>query len=139
MTRRPVNTDQSREHLDDLARSDAARDLDGQTFSRPFIKDGKAFQLLAVRAAVKDKVIRPDMVPSGRRDGPGAPARHPPPGSTTRDLEIRFSPQAIGSFGAHLEALPEQEHPDAAVTVTRILPCQLAHRFQHLSILLRQP
>ena len=57
--RRAVNAHESREHLDEVAGANAAGDVDGEALPRPLVDDGEAFELLAVRARVEDKVERP--------------------------------------------------------------------------------
>jgi hypothetical protein len=50
---RAASVHEAGESVVDAARPDAAGDVDGETLARPFVDDGEAFELLAVRAGVE--------------------------------------------------------------------------------------
>ena len=64
---RAVDAHETGEHVDDAARADAAGDVDGEALARPLVDDGEALELLAIGAGVEDEVVRPDVIPAGRR------------------------------------------------------------------------
>ena len=57
-----MRTHQSRKHVDDASRADAAGYVDRQALVGEFIDYGKTLELLAVGAIVEHEVIRPDVV-----------------------------------------------------------------------------
>ena len=54
------------EQVDDSAGANAARDVDGQRLSGPFVDDGEALDLLARRRGIEHEVVRPDVVRARR-------------------------------------------------------------------------
>jgi hypothetical protein len=60
--------------------------IDRETFPGPFIDDRQALQTLPIRAPVEHKVIRPDVIPCGRRHGPRSARCDATARPSTRDL-----------------------------------------------------
>ena len=57
-----MSADEPRQHLDDVPRANAARDLDGEALAGLLVDDGQTLQLLAVGAMVVDEVIGPHVI-----------------------------------------------------------------------------
>ena len=94
-----MHTDEPRQDLDNMPRPNTARDLDGETFTRPFVNDSQTLELLTVRAPVVHEVIRPHVIRRRRRRRSGAAAGDPAPGPAPRHLQTGLSPQSIGPVG----------------------------------------
>ena len=81
-----MSADEPRQHVDDVPRANAARDLDGEALAGPLVDNAQTLQLLAVGATVVDEVIGSDMIGGRRwcrpRPPPGDPASWP----SSRDL-----------------------------------------------------
>src|SRR5471032_1363514 len=98
---RAALADQTRQHLDHAARTDAAVDFDGKTFLRPLVGDGEALQLLAAGAPVEDEVVRPHLVRTRWCIGPRTTGRDPLAGSFARNLQLRTPPQTMRPARTH--------------------------------------
>jgi hypothetical protein len=99
--RSSMMADETRQHIDDATRADAAGDVDGEAFPRPLVHDGEALQLLAIGACIEDEVVGPNMVSTTRRKRPRPTHRHSSPTSPSRDLKPGRAPQPVGAPGAH--------------------------------------
>ena len=81
-----LSANEPRQHVDDVPRSNAARDLDGKALTCPLVDDGQTLQLLAVGATVVHEVIGPDMIGGRRWCRPWPPPGDPAPWPSSRDL-----------------------------------------------------
>lgn len=65
---RALRADQAAQDIDDAVGTDAASNVDGKTFARELIDDGKALELLPIGAGVVHKIVGPDLVrPASRQ------------------------------------------------------------------------
>ena len=81
-----ISAGKPRQHVDDVPRANAARDLDGEALARPLVDDGRTLQRLAVGATVVDEIIGPDMIGGRRWRRPRPPAGDPASWPSSRDL-----------------------------------------------------
>ena len=105
---------------------DAAGHVNRQTFAGPLVDGRQAFERLPIRTGVEHEVVRPHVVPGGRRQRPGPSRGHPAPGAPTGHLQPRVTPESMGPIGAHHVPLSSQEDPDPAIPIAGILGRQAA-------------
>jgi len=113
--RRTVNADQLGEHVDDTARSDAARNIDGQTLSGVLIDHRQTLQLLPVGTSVKHEVVSPDPVLGRGRYRPQPRTGDASSRPFLRHLQASRRPDPVRSIGAHWPAAPLQKDLDTAI------------------------
>ncbi|CFT65394.1 Uncharacterised protein [Burkholderia pseudomallei] len=131
VTRCTMKADQLGQDFDDTSGTNRSGHVDCQAFTRVLIDHRQTLQLLAVGARVEYEVVRPNVSCRRRRLRPRALDRHASTGSLARHLQPGKTPQPPSPVGAHRVTLPLQKDLDAAVTITRILRRQNAHRCQH--------
>ena len=119
--RRAVHADELREDLDHPTGADAAGHVNRQAFTGPLVDDRQAFERLPIRTGVEHEVVRPHVVPGGRRQRPGPSRGDPAPRAPPRDLQPRLAPEPIREIGAHHVPLSSQEDPNPVIPVARVL------------------
>ena len=139
MPRRAVHADELREDLDRPTGADAAGHVNRQAFTGPLVDDRQAFERLPIRTGVEHEVVRPHVVPGGRRQRPGPSRGHPAPRAPPRDLQPRLAPEPMRAIGAYHVPLSSQEDPNPTIPVARVLGRQTTHRGQRRGIPHRQP
>ena len=70
--------DQPFQGFDDPLRSDASRNLDSETLSRPLINDGQAFEAVSIHVGIEDKIVGPDLIAAGDLERPRVSASTAP-------------------------------------------------------------
>lgn len=126
-----MKADQLGQNFDDTSGTNRSGHVDCQAFTRVLIDHRQTLQLLAVGARVEYEVVRPDVSCRRRWLRPRAMDRHASTRSLARHLQPGKTPQPPGPVGAHRVTLPLQKDLNTAVTITRILRRQDAHRCQH--------
>ena len=111
-------------------------DIDRKALACIFVDDRQALQLLTVGAGVEHKVVRPDSIDTGGRQWARPSVCNTPPRSLFRHPEASVPSNPVNPIGAHDLPLSLQEHlDDPAVTVARVLSCELVHHLNHRCIL----
>ena len=116
-----MSADEPRQHLDDVPRANAARDLDGEALAGPLVDDGQTLQLLAVGATVVDEVIGPHVIGYRRWCRPWPATGLTPSRPSAIRRMIRFV-RAVPRDGATSGSSPATRH-DLDAAVSRILDC----------------
>jgi hypothetical protein len=137
--RSPVNADQFGEYLDDTARADTPRHVDGQRLSGVLVDHRQTLQLLPIGASVKYEVVSPDPVLGHGRYRPRPRTADTSSRPFLRHLQPLRRPDPIRPVGAHRQAAPLKKDLDTAILEAGILTRQITHRRLDGLILRRHP
>jgi len=129
--------DQLLEHLDKTLASDRTGHIDMQTLFGELVNHRQALEFVAIGTAIKNKVIRPDLVGCGGHKRLSVLAAVALPGLFRGHLQPRSCPNPGRPIPTQHNAIAAQKDPHPSGAVPRILRRVVTHGFDNWSVLHR--